>query len=192
MIDLNKLYQKYLENKIPNPFTLQDIQHYLVLKYKAQQVNVGQFSSLQNDPYAKFETAVTAYIFRDEEAVSQLMMLNHADVHLISREINLILNSEDNVFMSGATPQGMSFLLELELDVFSGFDQEEAYLGNKRFEEFLVVLYLTGHIAFDNDPLIDPLRQKFKDGYLLKYFGVQDGNNKYLVDELLQEPQEDA
>ncbi|GBF75623.1 hypothetical protein PA598K_04042 [Paenibacillus sp. 598K] len=53
-----------------------------------------------------------------------------------------------------------SSLLELELDVFSGFDEQEAYLGNKRFEEFLVVLYLTGHI---------PLRKKFKDGYLLRY-----------------------
>ncbi|MFD2115826.1 pyruvate kinase [Paenibacillus yanchengensis] len=179
-IDIQKLYNQYLTLNIPNRFTLEDIHQRLTTKYLAQQVDIDLFAGLQFDPHAEFETVVTAYIFRDDQAVKELMKLNNVEDMMEPIEINYIINSKDNIYHSGGTHQGASDLLAFESDVFWGMDKEEMYLGNDRFEEFLIVLYLTGYIQFENDPLIEQLITRYKDGYCLRYFGFQDGREKYL------------
>ncbi|WP_408891959.1 hypothetical protein [Paenibacillus taichungensis] len=54
------------------------------------------------------------------------------------------------------------------------------YLGNLPFEEYLITLYLTGHIQLGNDLFIDKLMVRFREGYRLHYFGMQNGDEKYL------------
>ncbi|MBO2942456.1 hypothetical protein JJQ72_00440 [Paenibacillus sp. F411] len=88
--------------------------------------------------------------------------------------------------MTGSTLQGISNLLALELEIFWGMDEEEMFLGNKRFEEYLIMLYLTGHIQFENDSIIDYIRDRYKNGYYLRYFGTNDGAELYLDDIIIQ------
>lgn len=54
------------------------------------------------------------------------------------------------------------------------------YLGNLPFEEYLIKLYLTGHIRFEDDLFIDKLMARFRESYRLRYFGMQNGDEKYL------------
>lgn len=178
--DIQKLYKEYLTLEIPNPFTLQDIHNRLTKKYAAKEVDKNIFSSLKLDPHARFETVVTAYIFREKKAIKELYKLNKEEELFELHDINYIVNSEDNIHRSGATTHGMSYLLALESEVFWGIDQNEMFIGNERFEEYLILLYLTGYIYFENDPFINQLLERYKEGYYLRYFGVHDGQEKYL------------
>ncbi|MBU5353682.1 pyruvate kinase [Paenibacillus silvae] len=176
-IDINKLYNKYITLDIPNRFTLEQIYQTITEKYFAVKVDMELFSDLRLDPYASFETAVAAYSFPHPEAVKRLSLLNNTEN---SYDISWIINSEDNVYMSGGTIRGVSFILDLEIAIFNGMDEEEKTLGNPRFEEFLIILYLTGYIKFQNDPHIEELVKRYKEGYYLRYFGHDNGSGNYL------------
>lgn len=182
IIDFQRLHEHYLKLNLPNPFSLQDIHHRLTTTYDAKQVDIHTFSDLQGDPHAKFETVVTAYTIREDHALKKLMVLNKPEDTLSTHELSLILNSEDQQYLSGGTLRGMSYLLALEVDVFWGIEKEARVLENEQYKEFLVVLYLTGYLSFANDPLIGRLRERYREGYYLKHYGVQDGHDNYLFD----------
>ncbi|GAC44433.1 hypothetical protein [Paenibacillus popilliae] len=188
-LDINKLYETYLDLHIPNPFTLAQIGERLIKQYAATQITKEKFIELYDpsfpkDPYADFHTVATVYIFRDEEGMKKLLTLDSPDEKKsfyedinIYHSCNLILNSEDQVYVSGGTTQIGTKLLCLETDIFWGVDEEEAVLGNVRFESYLKALYLVGYIQFENDPLIEKARQRYREGYRLQRFGTQTGNN---------------
>ncbi|MGG4132125.1 hypothetical protein ABEW19_28115 [Paenibacillus illinoisensis] len=75
-------------------------------------------------------------------------------------------------------------MLDLEIDVPRGKIEEEMYLGNLPFEEYLITLYLTGHIQFEDDLFIVKLAARFREGYRLRYFGVQNSDERYLYKHL--------
>lgn len=59
-------------------------------------------------------------------------------------------------------------MLVLEIDVFRRkIEEEEMYLGNLPFEEYLITLYLTGYIQFEDDLFINKLAACFQEGYRL-------------------------
>ncbi|GAC44445.1 hypothetical protein [Paenibacillus popilliae] len=190
-LDINKLYEKYLTLHIPNPFTLDQIGARLIKQYAAKQITKEKFIELYDpsfpeDPYADFHTVVTVYIFRDQEGMKKLLTLDSPDEKIsfykninrpYSHGCNLILNSDDQVYMSGGTTQIGTNLLSLETSIFRGFNEEDAVLGNVRFESYLKALYLVGYIQFENDSLIEKARQRYREGYMLQRFGTQIGNN---------------
>ncbi|UPK46614.1 pyruvate kinase [Paenibacillus pabuli] len=176
-IDIQRLYDKYLTLNIPNRFTLSEIHQTITEKYHAEKVDLELFSDLRGDPYAYFDTAVVAYTFSDSEAIKKLSELNYTKNLSV---ISWILNSRDNKYLTGGTMRGESCVLDLEIAIFNGMDEEEKQLGNLRFEEFLIILYLTGHIHFNDDPLIEELKSRYREGYYLRYFGHDNGSGKYL------------
>ncbi|MBN3526326.1 pyruvate kinase [Paenibacillus apiarius] len=180
-LDINKLFKKYLTLDIPNPFTLEQINNRFKNCYFAEEVDIHYFSDLEKDPHANFDTVVKAYIFRDERGIKELLKLN-PDEYLECYHpngINIILNSEDKTYLSGATEQGMSFLLGLETSIFCGISQEDMALGNEKFEDYLKALYLAGYIQFEDDPLIERAYQRYRDGYTLKWYGLTDGESTF-------------
>ncbi|WP_340400443.1 pyruvate kinase [Paenibacillus sp. FSL H8-0079] len=170
-IDIQLLHEKYMSLEIPNPFSMEQIHSRLTQKYYAEKVDLSFFADLSRDPHANFDKATAAYVFEDERGTKELLQLNNVEEQHEGMEIAWIINS---------TMRGMAHQLILETDVFYGMDNEEMYLGNPRYEEFLVTLYLTGYIQFENDSLIDQLRAQYRDGYRLRYFGMQNGAEKYL------------
>ncbi|MDK8193100.1 pyruvate kinase [Paenibacillus sp. UMB7766-LJ446] len=172
MIDIQRLYEKYLTLEIPNPFTLEQIHNRLTEAYYAEQVDLNIFSSLRFDPEAGFDQALAAYVFKDERGIQKILKLNNDEEIHEPLEFAWIINS---------TLQGFSHMLVLEIDVLRGkIEEEEMYLGNLPFEEYLITLYLTGHIQFEDDLFIDKLAARFQEGYRLRYFGMQNGDEKYL------------
>ncbi|GAC44267.1 hypothetical protein [Paenibacillus popilliae] len=189
-LDINKLYETYLTLHIPNPFTLDQIGARLIKQYAAKQITKEKFiecydPSFPEDLYADFHTVVTVYIFRDQEGMKKLLTLDspdekvsfYEDINYSRHGCNLILNSDDQVYMSGGTTQIGTKLLTLETKIFMGIDEENAVLGNVKFESYLKALYLVGYIQFENDPLIEKARQLYREGYRLQRFGTQTGNN---------------
>lgn len=170
-IDIQNLHQKYTSLEIPNPFSMDQIHSRLTQKYYGEKVDMSLFSDLSLDPDADFDKATAAYVFRDERGRKELLQLNNIEEQHEDMEIAWIINS---------TMRGMAHQLILETDVFNGISKEEMYLGNPRYEEFLVTLYLTGYIQFENDNLIEKLRAKYRNGYRLRYFGMQNSNEEYL------------
>ncbi|MCL6664185.1 pyruvate kinase [Paenibacillus amylolyticus] len=170
-IDIHKLYEKYLTLNIPNPFSLDDIHRRLTEKYYAEKVDLNFFSALSRDPDADFNNAVTAYVFRDERGIRELVKLNKEEDIDDTMEFGLVINS---------TQIGVSFVLTLEICIFDGIEADEIHLGNLRFEEYLIALYLTGYIQFDNDSEIDLLVERYRDGYYFRNFGAYNGQEMYL------------
>lgn len=48
-------------------------------------------------------------------------------------------------------------------------------LGNERFEDYLVALYLAGYIQFENDTILEDVYKRYRDSYLLEYYGPSSG-----------------
>lgn len=176
-IDIQKLYETFLTLDVPNPFTLEQIHERLTQKYYAEKVDLETFAYLRRDPEAGFDEAVAAYVFQDDRGTRELVKLNKEE------DINEPLYF---AWVIDSTLIGKSNLLVLETDVFHGMDEEEMVLGNLRFEEFLIVLYLTGYIQFENDSLIDQVIARYKEGYCFRFFGMQDGYENYLYKDWLK------
>ncbi|NGP57741.1 hypothetical protein FLT15_04840 [Paenibacillus thiaminolyticus] len=73
--------------------------------------------------------------------------------------------------MSGITVQVGTKLLLIELDIFGGIDKEDMVLGKEEFHDYLKALYLAEYIHFENDPFIEKARQRYREGYRLRWFG---------------------
>lgn len=171
-IDIQKLHKKYLTLDIPNPFSLGQIHDRLINKYYAEQVDLSLFSDLSNDPDAEFDQAIAAYVFKDQRGIVELLKLNNEEEIYEPLEFAWIINS---------TIRGFSHMLCVEIGVLQlEIPKEEMVLGNLLFEEYLVALYLTGHIQFEDDLLIDKVIARYKEGYRLRYFGNQNGDDTYL------------
>ncbi|MFW5433117.1 pyruvate kinase [Paenibacillus apiarius] len=181
VIDIHKLYGKYLTLNIPNPFTLEEIDARFRQRYLAEEIDIECFADLKKDRYANFHTARRAYIFRNKQVSDELIKLNPIEdlESLRTAEFNIILNSEDNIYLSGATEQGRSYLLALETSIFCGIEEEDMRLGNEEFEDYLKALYLTGYIQFENDPLIEKAYQRYRAGYTLKWYGYTAGKSTF-------------
>lgn len=156
-----------------------DVHERLTTQYKAKEVDKSNYSDLRRDLHADWGSVVTAYIFRDANAIRELEKLN-AESQSSDTPIALIVNSTDKIHITGATFRGISFLLLLEFSVFVGLDDEDMFLGNERFEEYLLMLYILGYIQFDNDSTIDYIRDLYKNGYYLRYSGINDGAQRFL------------
>ncbi|ANA79084.1 hypothetical protein PVOR_27540 [Paenibacillus vortex V453] len=176
-IDIQKLYDKYMTLDIPNPFNLEQIDQILKDKYFAVETDLENFSGLRFDPYENFDEAVKAYSFRDKRGIKELFKLNSEeyDESLVPNGINLTVNSKDNMYISGGTEIGGSNLLSIETAIFFGIDKEEMTLGNERFEDYLVALYLAGYIQFENDTILEDVYKRYRDSYLLEYYGPSSG-----------------
>lgn len=172
-IDIQKLYEQYLKLNIPNPFSLEQIHQRLTKVYYAQKVELDRFSDLNEDLYANFDKAIGAYIFEDEQGVQKLNRLNRDE------EID---KDATHAWVMNSTQLGMSNILTLEITIFYGMNPENMVIGNLEFEEYLIMLYLTGYIQFENDTCISELRDLYKKGYYLRYFGVQDDSEQFLYE----------
>ncbi|MEK3703457.1 pyruvate kinase [Paenibacillus sp. FSL R7-0198] len=171
-INIQQLYERYLTLNIPNPFSLEQIHDHLTNKYHAEKVDLSLFSNLSSDPYADFDQAIAAYVFKDKRGIIELLKLNNEEEIYEPLEFAWIINS---------TIQGFSHMLCVEISVLQiEIPKEQMVLGNLLFEEYLVALYLTGHIFFENDQLIDKVIARYKEGYRLRYFGNQNGDDTYL------------
>lgn len=75
----------------------------------------------------------------------------------------LKLNNEEEIYEPfefawniNSTIQGFSHMLSIEISVLmQEITKDQMVLGNLLFERYLLALYLTGHIYFEDDQLID-------------------------------------
>ncbi len=171
MIDIERIYEKYLTLNIPNTFTDEQIHRRLTETYHAEKVGLERFEDLRQDDHANFENAKGAYVFEDPRGTAKLARLNTEEENPEDSSYAWVMNS---------TQMGMSNMLTLEITIFYGIDKEEMKLGNLRFEEYLIMLYLTGYIEFENDESIESVRDLYRNGHYLRYFGVQNGSGVYL------------
>ncbi|WP_172253454.1 pyruvate kinase [Saccharibacillus deserti] len=169
-IDIRRIYGKYLTLNIPNTFSDEQIHKRLTEVYYAEKVDLERFADLRKDAHANFEHAAGAYVFEDPRGTAKLARLNAEE------------EPEDSSYawVMNSTQIGMSDMLTLEITIFHGIAEEEIRLGNLRFEEYLVMLYLTGHIELENDEQVEQARDLYKNGHYLRYFGAQNGSGVYL------------
>ncbi|WP_084509505.1 hypothetical protein [Paenibacillus assamensis] len=164
-MNIDKLYRAYIALKVPNPFTLDDIDKRLKQRYKAKEVDVNCFADLAKDPCANFKDAVKAYKFRDKTVIEEIFKFNDETGTFLGRNYlknNLIIESKDGIYMSAATCQGGSGLLMCELRVFGGIEKEQQVVGNQDFEYYLKCLYLAGYIQFENDSYYEVACQRMR------------------------------
>ncbi|QDH21061.1 pyruvate kinase [Saccharibacillus brassicae] len=169
--NIQQLYDLYVKSNLPNRFTDEQIHARLTEVYYAEKVELSRFSELSEDPQAGFAYAKGAYVFEDPRGIEKLMQLN-ADFDPEK--------DDAHAWVMNSTQVGMSNLLSLEIAIFHGIDDEDRELGNPEFEEYLIMLYLAGYLSFENDPHIDQVRDRYKQGYYLRYFGAQDGTDRFL------------
>ncbi|WP_251035097.1 pyruvate kinase [Paenibacillus polymyxa] len=158
---------------IPNSFSLDDIHRRLTDVYFAEKVDLSFFSDLISDPHAGFDQAIAAYVFKDKKAIRELTKLNREDEIDESMEYGWIVNS---------TQIGNSNLLTLEICIFHGIEKEDINIENMRFKEYLIMLYLTGYIHFENDILLPQLINLYRNGHYLRHFGPNNGSGIYLYE----------
>lgn len=170
-IDIQRIYEKYLTLNIPNTFNEEQIHKRLTETYFAEKVDLDLFEDLRNDLHANFEEASGAYVFKDPRGTTKLARLNTEEEKPEDSSYAWVMNS---------TQMGMSDMLTLEITIFHGIAKEQLHLGNLRFEEYLIMLYITGHIEFENDENIERVRDLYRDGHYFRYFGAQNGSGIYL------------
>ena len=170
-IDIRRIYEKYLTLNIPNAFNEEQIHKRLTETYFAEKVSLERFEDLRQDEHANFENAKGAYVFEDPRGTIKLARLNTEEEKPEDSSYAWVMNS---------TQIGMSNMLTLEITIFYGIAKEEMQLGNLRFEEYLVMLYLTGHIEWENDEQIEHVRDLYRNGHYFRYFGAQNGSGIYL------------
>jgi hypothetical protein len=170
---MQELFEKYKELKIPNRFTLKEVENIFKKKYLVIELDKKEFGDLEGDIHVNYEKISKCYSIQNEEVLNSLystkekisvfIMLELLKKEKLStkdndnynadmwreihegRRINIILESE-NQYLSNFTIQGMSDKLVNELIVFTGLDSEKCTLENQEFLYYLQALLKAGYI----------------------------------------------
>lgn len=162
-----KTFEKYKELKIPNKFTLVEVDNILKEKYSVIEEDLS-FADIEEDNRANVKKY---YVISDIDVLKSLFTnVEKIDLYNIGqinknnptkfendiekvwndvqegRRLNIIVESQDNKHISGFTLQGMSEKLFNVLTIFVGIDSTECHLGNEQFHEYLKRLILAEYI----------------------------------------------
>ncbi len=159
-----KVFEAYKDLKIPNKFTLVEVDKLLKEQYSAieENINLADIDGVRDNVvkyYKITDIQVLEGIFTSIEKLD-LYTIGHINKNEPAnfkyeiqtmwndveerRRLNIILESEDNKYISGFTLQGMSEKNLNLLNVFIGIDSSFCYLGNEMFHEYLKRLILAG------------------------------------------------
>ncbi|NOU87085.1 hypothetical protein GC102_15035 [Paenibacillus sp. LMG 31460] len=155
---MQELLEKYKKLKIPNRFTLEEVENILKKKYLVIELDKKEFGDYEkiSKCYSIQNEEVLNSLYSAEEKISIFIMLEHLkkeiklstkdidEIHA-GRRINIILESE-NQYISSFTIQGMSNKLVNELIVLKGIDSEKCTLENQEFLYYLQALLKSGYI----------------------------------------------
>ncbi|BFT72469.1 hypothetical protein [Paenibacillus sp. P36] len=167
------LLEKYEELKIPNKFSLQEVDNLLKKKYMAIELDKMEFEDLKGDVHVQYNKITKCYAIQNEEVLNSLYSAKEKVDHFImieflrkqnfnnddsdskrqemslevnqGKRINVILESE-NQYISGFTLQGRSNKLLNELVVFKGIDSDKCNLENQEFLYYIQALLESGYI----------------------------------------------
>ncbi|HWO95917.1 MAG TPA: hypothetical protein VNM45_06220 [Bacillus sp. (in: firmicutes)] len=139
-----KAVEKYKELGIPLRYTLEEIDKILKTKYLAVEVDKKEFADLKEDPYAHYENIRKCYVIQDKKILERLftdtekidlynmiqfLKTSSNDIQNENEKmwkdvqeggrINIILESEDNKYISDFTLQGMNGKIMTELYSYS-------------------------------------------------------------------------
>lgn len=170
---IQKLFDKYKELKIPNKFTLQEVESILKEKYNAVEIDKQQYTHLKKDPYINYEKIAKSYKLEDKDVLSNLFSDEEKNnfIEIIKENSNypihpeedynkaleqrnlqegklllIFLESEDGKYISSFTLQGQCEKLYNELVVFKGIDPDECDIQNENFVHYLEALLKAGYI----------------------------------------------
>lgn len=170
---MQELMEKYEELKIPNKYSLQEVDHILKKKYMAIELEKKDFEDLKGDVHVQYEKISKCYTIQNEEVLNSLYSAKEKVDHFImieflkkqnfnnddtdskriemsmeinqGKRINVILESE-NQYISGFTLQGRSNKLLNELVVFRGIDSDKCNLENHEFLYYVQALLESGYM----------------------------------------------
>lgn len=168
---MQKLFEKYKEVGIPLQYTLEEIDQILKVKYLAVEMDKKEFADLKQDPHANYENIRKCYAIQDKEVLERLFTdMEKIDIYSMiqflkssnddiqnetekmwndvqeGRRINIILESDDNKYISGYTLQGASEKIWNELIIFEGVTSSDCQLGNEKFHDYLKALLKAEYI----------------------------------------------
>ena len=125
--DLFSKYQKGEYEKFPPP-TLENLDIFLKERYLAKEVEDETFFGLNKDPMVNVKDIIKMYrindpkimeeLYTQEEREFQLEIEDEAAENQNRNRVQIILESKDNVNISGYTMQGMSLRLSSAMHVF--------------------------------------------------------------------------
>ena len=165
---VKEVVRRYEGVAIPHRFNLDEIGTVLKEKYLAVEEPVS-FADLDGESMSR---AKRYYVITDSVVLQELytpaekmdlysMMLLMQDEPeefefivqqmwhdiQLGKRINIILESEDNIYMSNFHLQGMSDKLLNEMYIFNGIDEKDCHLDNEAFRDYLKILIAAGFIT---------------------------------------------
>lgn len=170
------LLEKYEELKIPNKFSLQEVDNLLKKKYMAIELDKMEFEDLKGDVHVQYNKITKCYAIQNEEVLNSLYSAKEKVDHFImieflrkqnfnnddsndsdskrkemSMEVNQgkrinVILESENQYISGFTLQGRSNKLLNELVVFKGIDSDKCNLENQEFLYYVQALLESGYI----------------------------------------------
>lgn len=162
-----EIFEVYKDLKIPNKFTLVEVDKILKEQYSAieEDINLADIEDGVRNNAVKYykitDIQVLEGIFTSIEKLDlyNIRRINKNEPHNFiydiermwndieeGRRLNIILESEDNKLISGFTLQGMSEKLFNLLSVFVGIESSFCHLGNEMFHEYMKRLILAEYI----------------------------------------------
>jgi hypothetical protein len=171
---MQQLFQRYQQAEIPHFFTIDIVVNILKENYFAVELNKKYFEDLKSDSFVNFENIIGAYTITDIKTLENLysaeekigifefveykkMLVAYSDdsdnelAQMWSeiqegRRINIILESNNGINISGFTVQGGSEKICDELIVMQGLEAEDCKLGNEKFHNYLKSLIRAGYL----------------------------------------------
>jgi len=165
---VKEVVRRYEGVAIPHRFNLDEIGTVLKEKYLAVEEPVS-FADLDGESMSR---AKRYYVITDPNVLQELytpaekmdlysMMLLMQDEPeefefivqqmwhdiQLGKRINIILESEDNIYMSNFHLQGMSDKLLNEMYILNGIDEKDCHLDNEAFRDYLKILIAAGFIT---------------------------------------------
>jgi hypothetical protein len=170
---IQKLFDKYKEHKIPNKFTLQEVDSIFKKKYNAVEIDKQQYTDLNKDLYINYKKIVKLYKIEDKDVLSNLFSDEEKNnfIEMIKENSNypihpeedynkaleqrnlqegklllIFLESENGKYISDFTLLGQCEKLYNELVVFKGIVPDECDIKNENFVHYLEALLKAGYI----------------------------------------------
>ncbi|MED1441935.1 hypothetical protein NSQ61_01000 [Aeribacillus sp. FSL K6-1121] len=167
-MNFKEIHQRFIESGLPYKYSIDEVSNILEKKYQAKKRDQEDFQDLNSDPFVNRQNIVYCYTIDDEEVLNNILSqeekkerdyikkqilndqkLSQEEKNQIIKDetaINIIIESDDQKFISNFTIQGSSNQILNEFIIFKGINEEDCVLGNEEYEYFLRALVRGGYI----------------------------------------------
>ncbi|MFP7473386.1 hypothetical protein SFC55_20475 [Niallia taxi] len=170
-VEIKKLYEKYLNLKMPKKYSFSEAQNIFLNEYLAKEIDIKELSFLIDSQEVKIFDK--AYIIDKVEILNSLFTEEEKQQFLAIKEMNtefplnydqatkseieysriqegeyllVFLGINKNNYIRDIKLIGNSEKLYDRLIILMGIDQEESYIENKDFQEYIKALSNLGYL----------------------------------------------